>query len=68
MERKRHDFAERQRSATRVLGAGRASARTVTSIRVGCSAWLGIFVLHPRRNHVEKLRFSIKAELEVAKL
>ena len=36
-------FAERQRSATRVLGAGRASARTVTSIRVGCSAWLALF-------------------------
>jgi len=36
--------AERQRSATRVLGAGRASARNVTSIRVGCSAWLGIFL------------------------
>jgi len=33
-------FAERQRSATRVLGAGRAQARNVTSIRVGCSAWL----------------------------
>src|SRR5690606_32502511 len=33
--------AERQRSATRVLGAGRAQARNVTSIRVGCSAWFG---------------------------
>src|SRR5699024_5577182 len=40
-----HFFAQRQRSATRVLGAGRASARHVTSIRVGCSAWLGLFLL-----------------------
>ena len=34
-------FAERQRSATRVLGAGHAKAWNVTSIRVGCSAWFG---------------------------
>ena len=34
-------FAERYRSATRMLGAGCASAQNVTSIGVGCSDWLG---------------------------
>ena len=39
----RRILAQRYRSATRVLGAGRASARNVTSIRVGCSVWLAPF-------------------------
>jgi hypothetical protein len=38
-------FAERQRSATPVLGATHASARGVTSIGVGCSAWFGLFFI-----------------------
>ena len=52
-------FAERYRSATRVLGAGRASARHVTSTRVGCSAWLASITgawsmsMTPRRGGID---------------
>ena len=40
---RRFHFAERQRSATRVLGTRGGSAAEVPSIRVGCSAWFGFW-------------------------